>query len=146
MTLSKMSSSFRHIWANSPLLSLFCSEIIGPNLVRTATHSSCCWMYLYKVGAEMFAAKCLAISLCSSANVISSSSSIFTSIKAAISGVILLGHPERCWSFSPRLVSHRFTHFLTVACEVLCPSDSKIVMIWDILFPSSDKDAIRYLW
>ena len=65
-------------------------------MVRTATHSSFFQMYLLKIDAEMSAEKCLDISLCSSADAISSSSSIFASIKAAISGVIVFGCPERC--------------------------------------------------
>ena len=40
---------------------------------------------------------------------------------------------------------HRFTHFLTVEREVLLPSDSKVVTICEIFFPSSDKDTIRSL-
>ena len=40
---------------------------------------------------------------------------------------------------------HRFTHFLTEAREVLLPSDSKVVTICEIFFPSSDKDTIRSL-
>ena len=40
---------------------------------------------------------------------------------------------------------HRFTHFLTVAREVLLPSDSKVITICEIFFPSSNKDTIRSL-
>ena len=87
MMFSKGSSVSKLICANSLLLALFTSEIIGPNLVFSNTHFRCIRMYLQMVGALMLTEKYLDVNLCRSTEVISSSSCSFASTKTAISVV-----------------------------------------------------------
>ena len=110
---------------DSCLLRLFRSEIIGPNLVRTAT--SFFRIDLLMVGGEMFAKKCLDISMCISTDIISSSSSIFAYIKAPFRNLARSSRAVLIWQ---SMVSFPPVYPLSDSGVLgSSPSDSRIVAI-----------------
>ena len=108
------------------------SKIIGPVPVLTTLQSRVLRRYLRIVAAVMAPLNSLVISLCSSTDVVSSSSSRHQSMNAPICAVILDGCPLRQLCSRLRFSCHRKIQQQTVSLMVCSPSSCILRTIEEI--------------